>query len=418
MSSEAKILGYLENYHSHPNKDLFRTDHEENQTIVKTLSVAGRDIPVFINEFWTAKQRQANSLHEIPYRACFKAQLPGFFIDLLTDPNDIVFDPFAGRGTTAIEAALRGRNIISNDVNPLSESLTRPRLSIPNIPDLKDRLQAIKLGHNSQARRNLSMFYHPDTESELVDLRRYLREQSRDHQLDDLDQWIQMVATTRLTGHSTGFFSVYTLPPNQAVTPESQKRINEKRNQKPSYKPIKPRILKKSKRLLRDVDAKQAINLREAADSALFFQNDARQMEEIDDRRIDLTVTSPPFLDVVDYSEDNWLRCWFHGMEVEKVQANITHTPNIDRWTEVMLNVFHELYRMTGPSGWVAFEVGEIRGGEIKLDQHVVPLGLESGFECAGILINQQEFTKTSNIWGVDNNSKGTNTNRIVLFQK
>ena len=34
------------------------------------------------------------------------------------------------------------------------------------------------------------------------------------------------------------------------------------------------------------------------------------------------------------------------------------------------------------------------------------------------ILINQQQFTKTSNIWGVDNMAGGTNTNRIVLFCK
>jgi hypothetical protein len=35
-----------------------------------------------------------------------------------------------------------------------------------------------------------------------------------------------------------------------------------------------------------------------------------------------------------------------------------------------------------------------------------------------GILINSQEFTKTSNVWGVRNNKHGTNTNRIALFYK
>ncbi|RKX18856.1 MAG: site-specific DNA-methyltransferase, partial [Candidatus Zixiibacteriota bacterium] len=71
-----------------------------------------------------------------------------------------------------------------------------------------------------------------------------------------------------------------------------------------------------------------------------------------------------------------------------------------------------------GNNGWVAFEVGEIRSGKINLDEHVIPLGLSAGFRCNGVVINQQSFTKTSNIWGVDNNSKGTNSNRIVLFQK
>jgi len=34
------------------------------------------------------------------------------------------------------------------------------------------------------------------------------------------------------------------------------------------------------------------------------------------------------------------------------------------------------------------------------------------------VLINEQEFTKTANCWGVDNNAKGTNSNRIVVMRK
>ncbi|GAG78686.1 unnamed protein product, partial [marine sediment metagenome] len=34
------------------------------------------------------------------------------------------------------------------------------------------------------------------------------------------------------------------------------------------------------------------------------------------------------------------------------------------------------------------------------------------------IVINEQDFTKTSNIWGIKNKESGTNTNRIVLFRK
>lgn len=47
------------------------------------------EVPTFVNEFWTARQRQANSLHEISYRACFKPQLPRFFIERLAKPGNI-----------------------------------------------------------------------------------------------------------------------------------------------------------------------------------------------------------------------------------------------------------------------------------------------------------------------------------------
>jgi hypothetical protein len=48
----------------------------------------------------------------------------------------------------------------------------------------------------------------------------------------------------------------------------------------------------------------------------------------------------------------------------------------------------------------------------------VAPIGISAGFACMAVAINAQKFTKTANIWGVSNNSLGTNTNRIVLFRK
>src|SRR5687767_4240544 len=38
-------------------------------TEAKLLGGTTVSVPTFVNEFWTAKQRQANSLHEISYRA-------------------------------------------------------------------------------------------------------------------------------------------------------------------------------------------------------------------------------------------------------------------------------------------------------------------------------------------------------------
>src|SRR5882672_5152828 len=100
-------------------------------TTSKTFSGEAIEAPAYINEFWTARQRAASRLHEISYRACFKPQLPRFFIERLTRPGDTVFDPFMGRGTTLLEAALLGRVACGCDVNPLSVVLIQPRLRPP-----------------------------------------------------------------------------------------------------------------------------------------------------------------------------------------------------------------------------------------------------------------------------------------------
>jgi hypothetical protein len=388
------------------------------RTRVEQVQIDGEQVPQFINEFWTAKQRQASSLHEVSYRACFKPQLPRFFIQALTAPGDIVYDPFSGRGTTGIEAGLLGRRAIANDVNPLSALLSEPRFFVPSMDELHERLDSISLAKGGRAEIDLSMFYHRDTEAEIVALRDYLLERACTGEADWLDKWIQMVATNRLTGHSGGFFSVYTLPPNQAVTPERQVLINHKRNQSPEYKDIKSRILKKSVSLIRNLADVEIDNLREVGATALFLENDARRTPEIESESVMLTVTSPPFLDVVQYSQDNWLRCWFNGIRVGDVAAKITMAKSVSEWAGVMQDVFNELYRITKPGGWVTFEVGEVKNGTVKLDEYVVPLGKKAGFSCGGVLLNVQEFTKTANIWGIKNNSVGTNTNRVVLFCK
>jgi hypothetical protein len=131
-----------------------------------------------------------------------------------------------------------------------------------------------------------------------------------------------------------------------------------------------------------------------------------------------LTVTSPPFLDVVQYARDNWLRCWFNKLDAQAIAARITMAPEVEEWAAAMTPVFAELHRITQRGGWVAFEVGEVRRGAVKLEEVVAPLGVNAGFSCEAILINTQRFTKTANIWGVSNNKLGTNSNRIVLFRK
>jgi hypothetical protein len=375
-------------------------------------------IPVYEQEFWTSRQRQASSIHEISYRACFKPQLPAYFIERLTEPDDVVYDPFGGRGTTAIESALRGRIPLSNDVSPLSAILTRPRLELPSLGDIDARLRTLKFAARPRSGIDLSMFFHPDTEYEILGLREYLYRRLRAGKEDSVDRWIRMVATNRLTGHSPGFFSVYTLPPNQAVSAEDQLRINAKLKQEPEYRDIRGLILKKSMQLQGRLSAADRWRLRTGAERIRFLENDASANPQIAAGRVALTVTSPPFLDVVQYARDNWLRCWFNGFDVDAIGKRITLAKTPETWADAMGLVFAELYRITRPNGWVAFEVGEIRRGEVKLEEIVAPLGINAGFECAAILINAQSFTKTANIWGVANNRLGTNSNRIVLFRK
>ncbi len=378
------------------------------------------DVTLERGEFWTSRQRQASSLHEVSYRACFKPQLPRYFIERYTAPGDLVYDPFGGRGTTAVEAALLGRRVASNDANPLSAMLCRPRLEVPEIEDIERRLGEIDFhdAPDADQQLDLSMFYHKDTLRALLALKKHLLTRRAEGSEDAADRWIAMVASNRLTGHSKGFFSVYTLPPNQAVSAKRQIAINQRLKQEPEPRDVPAIILKKSRQLLKDVGAAEKADLRAAAKDALLLTGAAAKTPALPDGSVALAVTSPPFLDVVQYKDDNWLRCWFNGIDSESVGRGITMARTIGSWTDAMREVFKELRRVLKPGGRVAFEVGEVRKGSLRLEEFAEAAGSDAGLRCEKILINEQSFTKTSKIWGVSNNAKGTNSNRIALFVK
>ena len=385
-------------------------------TQVTSLGEGKDAVPVFINEFWTSKQRAASSLHEISYRACFKPQLPRFFVERLTAENDTVYDPFLGRGTTMIESALLGRRVVGCDINPLSSILTGPRLRPPTVRDVREQLAKADWNYDGELNEELLTFYHRDTLREICALRSHLLSHKIDRITSQVDDWIRMVATNRLTGHSAGFFSVYTLPPNQALTPKRQKKINEVRQQVPPRRSVPDLIIRKTESLLESVSEFDRPRLRKAALDALLLTRSADHTSEIKSNSVDLIVTSPPFLDVVDYATDNWLRCWFNAINEAKIDIWTFRKP--EEWAAAMERVFGELRRVLKPGGYIAFEVGEVRRGKLKMEELVIPAARTARLIPFLVLINTQEFTKTSNCWGVTNQIAGTNTNRVILLQK
>ncbi|WP_186237559.1 DNA methyltransferase [Burkholderia gladioli] len=60
-----------------------------------------------------------------PYPAKFIPQLPGTFVSHLSSRGELVFDPFGGSGTTALEAIRLGRRAVSLDANPVAALIGR-----------------------------------------------------------------------------------------------------------------------------------------------------------------------------------------------------------------------------------------------------------------------------------------------------
>ena len=73
-----------------------------------------------------------------PFPAKFPPQLPGYFIERLSKPGEVVFDPMFGSGTTILEAVRLRRNAIGCDIDPLARLIAEAKLSqISPVPALR-----------------------------------------------------------------------------------------------------------------------------------------------------------------------------------------------------------------------------------------------------------------------------------------
>ena len=94
---------------------------------------------------------------------------------------------------------------------------------------------------------------------------------------------------------------------------------------------IRKIILKKSASLLKDLSAAEKKHLKAVSKKAQCVTASSAHTPAIADSSIALVVTSPPFLDIVQYDQDNWLRCWFNDLDADAIAAGITMSRTIRR---------------------------------------------------------------------------------------
>ena len=157
------------------------------------------------NRRWAAPQHYTCS-----YMAMFPPALPHYFIKRFTKLNDIVLDPFSGRGTTAVEAMAQGRFGIGNDLNELAYVLTKGKLANPDLKSVLSRLDDLESNYDkkewltfSGMPQKIKMIFHPDTQRQLMYLKRNL-----EWEKGGVDSFISMVLMGAMHGQSSGFLSL------------------------------------------------------------------------------------------------------------------------------------------------------------------------------------------------------------------
>jgi hypothetical protein len=366
--------------------------------------------------FWhSAPRRWGHPLHSMSsYMAMFPPRIPHVFIRWLTNPGDVVYDPFSGRGTAPLEACLLGRLGFGSDANPLAWILTAARVQVPSRPAIEKRLQILRSEHGLEsigaAPDRIRVLFDPWTLGRLIFVR---------NQLDlrrAVDRFLMAVLLGGLHGNANRDGSVrgLTVPmPNTfAMSPGYlRKYIAVHGLGPPRIEPLDFIERRLGRLALRPPDYVSGRAWVQDARGPIRWPEGAPPAK--------LVFTSPPYMQVVKYGKYNWIRLWLLGFDAEDVDQRLVATSSLTRYLDFIRTSLVASAMHLREDGFLCLVLGDVVRPDGVLDlarrvaEEVVP---DTGLHVGAIVADDVPVPhKVSRIWK-DSRVRATKVERILIL--
>ena len=404
---------------------------ERPSTPFAPLAAVGDD--AWLAPWWKGLgRRYGHVFHSLcSYMGSFPPGLPRYLIEQLTEPGDLVLDPFSGRGTAPLEACLAGRHGVGVDLNPLASLLSAVKLDPPTLEETLVRLAALEASYVPQpvgdrAPPEIRMLFE-----ETTTLPQILHMKAALDPADRTDRFLLASLAGILHGNhtrdvvSSRCLSV-SMPNTFSMSPGYLARyIAEKALVRPPFDAFEKLRLRMHFEFAEGVPALRGRAVR----------GDARALSShVAAGSAKLIVTSPPYLNVVRYGKFNWIRLWLLGESVSdvdrslRVEATDRRLALSDRmrfkgYCAFLRAALTECARVLRDDGVCAVTIGDVRNkehGERTLALEAwetiraeVPLVLG-----AAVVDDVNQLGKVSKIWGLAHRGEATKVDRVLLFHK
>lgn len=347
-----------------------------------------------------------STFHQIaPYIGKLKSSIASSLINAFSRPGDVIFEPFAGSGVVPLEALRNGRSVIANDLNPYASVLTRAKMfpigSLPEAMDLakqyisRAKRQAPKVALR-QTPKWVRSFFHGRTLAETISLVNMLRADK---------QWFLLANVLGILHHQRpGFLS----HPSSHLVPY----LRVKRFPKVSfpslyqYRDIEPRLLAKLIRCYRRPTVIRPSLIRE------FHCEDVRTLEIT--TPCNVAVTSPPYMNALDYGRDNRLRLWFLGLEDPKVLDKVC--PRSPAEFAVLMDALARLMNnVISQRGKAVLVVGEVRRNSVVVNTKAI---VDRAFRACGWQLLEETRDLVPDVRRSRRGYAGTKREWVMVFRK
>jgi len=317
-----------------------------------------------------------NPLHSIcPYFAMFPEGFARKHIESFTREGDSVFDPFSGRGTTLLEALLLKRHAIAMDINPVAYCISASKAQTPSLNLILTEVERLQKAYTKISRSGLDnecselppffhrAFYHT-TLRQILFLRRVLRWRT-----DPSHRFIATLVLGSLHGEmrSPSYFSNQ-MPRTISTKPRYSLGYWRRHSLWPRKRDVFGILNSRAEfRLKGDVPQKHGqVALHDAREASNIFKSMHKKITAV--------VTSPPYFNVTNYEEDQWLRLWFLGHKPRPTYREISKDDRHEckeRYWQFLREVWTGIAPLLRNDAVIA-----CRMGAIGLDEKEITAGL------------------------------------------
>lgn len=357
------------------------------------------------------------------YLGAFPPALANYFIRCFTDEGDLVMDPFSGRGTTLLESRMLKRRIVASDLNPIALTLTHAKNTSVILPDVLIRINELQRRYDPvlyvpEARAQsdeINLIFHPRTLAQLCYLRRRMLPTA-----SEVDKFIVgcvlgiMHGGVRKDG-SSGYASI-SMPNTFSMSPEYVRRFVQTKQLARDFHDVFELLKAKATRLFKTPAPQGAPGI--VLEQDVKFMGEAPEFSPFRGA-VDLVLTSPPYLGVVNYAKQNWIRTWFLNENPNEISTRLDDDLALGNWLTFMEKTMTSVTDMLREGGTAVFIIGDVARANsvIALAREFCHMVREKGFFKNIWYLSDSvgELDKTTRIWG-DTKGKATAVDRIVVL--
>ena len=296
-------------------------------------------------------------LHQLsPFIGKIKSTIAGDLIKRNSNIDDIIVDPFCGAGTIPLEAVRLNRRVFASDVSLYSKILTKAKLNPPKCANSAK----VKIG---KLKNKVEKISEPDLRTIPIWVRKFFNSKT----LKETIKWSTVLnkagsefyfaCLLGILHHQRPGFLSY---PSSHLVPylRNNKYPEEKYPELYEYREVYPRLLAK-------IDRAMSTPIVSAGDRATFRKSNINNLNV--DFEIDMILTSPPYMNMLDYIRDNRLRLWFIDPGMLLLKDSVL-TNNKSIFTEVMKSFYKRVCSKLKINGYCVLIVGESGSKSWKKD--------------------------------------------------